>query len=257
MLPLSVDVPMKRLPWANWGLIVATVAISLAVPYSKGEGPLGQVTYSPLVLQRQDFAVHQLVTSLFQHADWLHLFGNMLFLFVFGNAINAKLGHLSFLAAYLGIGALDNVIWLVVGKESACLGASGAIMGLCGMFLILYPTNDVRLFWDSEFEIALITRSLTAELPGWGVVLLFLTFDIWGIFARNTGIGHLSHIIGLLLGASLAITLLLTGWLTPDRGELTLLQWLGINGSLDSDAPARIRGRRKSTRSEPPKEKHI
>ena len=63
--------------------------------------------------------------DLFQHADWLHLFGNMLFLFVFGNAINAKLGHLGFLAFYLGIGACESLVWLVIGAGAeARLGAS-------------------------------------------------------------------------------------------------------------------------------------
>src|SRR5262245_8590572 len=97
MIPLTVDVPMKRLPWANWGLILATVVISLAVPYT-AEERLSLLSashtihyFSPLVLQRGDFAAYQLFTSLFQHAGLLHLFGNMLFLFVFGNAVNAKL----------------------------------------------------------------------------------------------------------------------------------------------------------------------
>src|SRR5262249_8882009 len=118
MIPLTLDVPMKRVPWANWALLLATVTISLAVPYAGdrhfGLDPESRSLhhYSPLVLQRNGFATYQLVTALFQHADLFHLFGNMLFLFVFGNAINAKLGHVRFLAAYLGIGALVNAAWL-------------------------------------------------------------------------------------------------------------------------------------------------
>src|SRR6516162_1179759 len=121
MIPLTVDVPMKRLPWANWALILATVAVSLAVPFTDTKDFSLDVEsgsphhLSPLVLQRERFAAYQLVTALFQHADLLHLFGNMLFLFVFGNAINAKLGHLPFLAAYLGIGAMEGLVWLAVG----------------------------------------------------------------------------------------------------------------------------------------------
>src|SRR5947209_19825054 len=154
MIPLTVDVPMKRLPWANWGLILTTVVISLAVPSATAEVTirsrevLTHYHYSPLVLQREGFAAYQFVTALFQHADLIHLFGNMLFLFVFGNAINAKLGHGGFLASYLGIGVLVHLVWLAVGGGEAYLGASGAIMGVCGMFLVLYPRNDVRVFWD-------------------------------------------------------------------------------------------------------------
>src|SRR5262249_9879509 len=127
MLPLTVDVPMKRLPWANWGLILVTVVVSLAVPAVRGEHFIfaaepARPEFSPLVLQRDRFAAYQLVTSLFQHAGFLHLFGNMVFLFVFGNAINAKLGHVGFLASYFGIGVLEGVVWLAVGHGPAGLG---------------------------------------------------------------------------------------------------------------------------------------
>src|SRR5262249_5085741 len=151
MIPLSVDVPMKRLPWANWGLILATVLVSLAVPYVPGKRfdlfPEWDTDdqLSRLVLQPDRFEPYQLVTSLFQHPGLVHLAGHMLFLFVFGNAVNAKLGHLGFLAAYLGIGVLKNVIW-VLGGGPPCLGASVAIMGMCGMFLVLYPRNGVMVF---------------------------------------------------------------------------------------------------------------
>ncbi len=252
MIPLSVDVPMRRLPWANWGLILLTVAVSLAVPYAADErfgffpSTQSKPNFSPLVLQRNAFEAHQLVTSLFQHAGLLHLAGNMVFLFVFGNAINAKLGHVLFLAAYLGIGVLEGLVWLAVGGPPACLGASAAIMGLCGMFLVLYPRNDVKVFWD-EFEFTLLTRSWTAELPGWAVVGLYLAFDVWGaIFHRNAGVGYLSHIVGGLLGAALAVLLLLAGMVRPDRGEQTLLQWLAGQGPTTEDAAPPRRRRKKA-----------
>jgi membrane associated rhomboid family serine protease len=252
MLPLTLDVPMKRLPWANWGLITATVLLSLAVPYEAGErftflpGDPSHPTYSPLVLQRNGFATYQLVTSLFQHAGLLHLLGNMLFLFVFGNAVNAKLGHVGFLASYFGIGVLEGLVWLAVGRGSVCLGASAAIMGLCGVFLVLYPRNWVKVFWD-ELGMAWLTRSFTAELPGWVVVLLYLAFDVWGaIFHRDSGVAYLSHGVGALLGMALAVVLLKGGWLVPDLGEQTLLQCLAGEGPIEEeDLPRRPRRRKK------------
>jgi len=231
MIPLTVDVPMKRLPWANWGLILATILVSIAIPYAAGERfhflpKHSTKDLSPLVLDRNHFAPHQLVTHLFQHAGLLHLIGNMLFLFVFGNAINAKLGHVGFLASYLGIGVLVGACWFAVGGASACVGASGAIMGMCGMFFVLYPRNDVHLFWD-ELELMILTRSFTGDLPGWAIVLIYFAFDVWGaIFERDAGIAYISHIIGALTGAALAITLLKSEFLTPDTGEQTLLMWM-------------------------------
>ncbi len=254
MIPLTVDVPMKRLPWANWGLILATVVISLAIPYVPGQGLAlfpaehSSSDLSPLVLQPEHFAPYQLVTSLFQHAGLLHLIGNMLFLFVFGNAVNAKLGHLGFLAAYLGIGALESLVWLAVGGGRPCLGASGAIMGMCGMFLVLYPFNTVKVFWD-ELDLAVFARSWTAELPGCAVVLLYLAFDLWGaIFHRHSGIAYLSHVVGGLAGVGIAVFLLKSGKLAPDVGEQTLLQWLAGEGPVESTRP-----RRPVTRTSPPR----
>jgi membrane associated rhomboid family serine protease len=258
MIPLTVDVPMKRLPWANWGLILATVVVSLAVPASRREvsisprpahgdqsssGLTVHERLSPLVLQREHFAPYQLITALFQHAGWLHLIGNMVFLFVFGNAINAKLGHLGFLAAYLGIGALEGLIWLAVGSAPACLGASAAIMGLCGMFLVLYPRNTVQVFWD-DFLIFWASGRWTWEIPGWAAVLLYLVFDVWGaLFDQDAGIGYVSHIIGGLLGVALAMGLLLTGLLTPDEGEQTLLQCVAGEGPVERAEEDRPRER--------------
>jgi membrane associated rhomboid family serine protease len=270
MIPLTVDVAMQRLPWANWGLILATIVLSFAVPAEReavavsAPPPAGPArpgdptladpirhTYSRLVLQRGNFAAYQLVTSLFQHAGLMHLLGNMLFLFVFGNAVNAKLGHAGFLASYLGIGALVNIVWLVAGAGEACLGASGAVMGLCGMFLVLYPCNMVQVFWD-EFGVAALLRNWTNEVPGWAVVLLYLTFDVCGaVFDPDAGIGYVSHIVGAGIGMGLAVALLKTGWLVPDRGEQTLLQWLAGEGPVEEGGNRRPRGRRKSSGARP------
>jgi membrane associated rhomboid family serine protease len=170
MIPLTVDVPMKRLPCANWLLIAATVWISLAVPYAHRERDAlipelpSLEKLSPLVLQRAHFRPYQLVTHLFQHAGLVHLIGNTVFLFVFGNAVNAKLGQLGFLAAYLLLGVLAGLAWLVGGQGDAALGASGAIMGVCGMSLVLYPLNMVKVFWD-DFELSVLLPSWTDELP--------------------------------------------------------------------------------------------
>jgi membrane associated rhomboid family serine protease len=244
MIPLFVDVPMKRVPWANWVLIAVTIVVSLAVPYKtdtfevrdlvpeiSGEFRVRVVThtdYSPLVLQPDHFEPHQLVTALFQHAGLLHLFGNMLFLFVFGNPINAKLGHLPFLLAYFGIGALESLVWLIAGPDVPCLGASAAIMGVCGMFLILYPRNEVAV-WDEW--LAWMQGDWAPSLAGWVVVLGYVAFDVWGsLFQRHSGVAYSAHVVGFLLGVGLAVGLLRARWLRTAIGEQTLLDWYAGRG---------------------------
>src|ERR1035437_4732506 len=178
-LPYKVDVPMARGPIANWILIALTCIITFAMfaPLDKWERSLNpnpglppqlvqelrnqgikisDDTYPPIVdaflLQPKNFHLPQLVGNLFIHAGIFHLLGNMLFLFVFGNAINAKLGHLKYIALYLAVGIIDSAIWVLFGPNSPALGASGAIMGIIGAFLILYPHNDVSIgYWFGIF----------------------------------------------------------------------------------------------------------
>jgi hypothetical protein len=98
------------------------------------------------------------------------------------------------------------------------------------MFLVLYPRNGVKVFWD-DWEMAARTDSWTGEPPGWAVVLLYFAFDVWGtVFQRDAGVAYVSHVVGALAGAGLAVGLLQAGWLKPDVGEQTLLQWLAGEG---------------------------
>jgi hypothetical protein len=76
-----------------------------------------------------------------------------------------------------------------------------------------------------------------------------LAFDVWGaLFSPHAGVAYLSHVVGGLLGVALAVALLKTGWLAPDRGEQTLLQWLAGEGPVEEDAPRRPRSRKKVRR---------
>src|SRR5687768_7816742 len=119
LVPYSVDVPMERWPIANWVLMAVTTLISLAalagafpqdrqrdfqlIVDDKGSALLlpSQERAPPLALVPARWTFLQLFSYQLVHADFLHLAGNMLFLFVFGNAINAKLGHVQFVASYL------------------------------------------------------------------------------------------------------------------------------------------------------------
>jgi membrane associated rhomboid family serine protease len=214
LIPYNVDVPMQRWPIANWVLIGATILIGYVFLYNPDPW------LTTLVLWRGErFGAVQLVGNLFGHVGAVHLFGNMLFLFVFGNAVNAKLGHAAFLALYFGIGALVNLVWLALGEAPGTLGASGAIAGITGVFLVLYPRNDVSvLFW-------LYIRSWTFSLSSIWLILFYVAFDVWGLVgAGEAGVNFLAHLAGYCLGAGLAVAGLLSGMLRPARGEQTLVR---------------------------------
>jgi membrane associated rhomboid family serine protease len=214
---------MQRLPWANWALMAVTVVASVV-----GFGMLDHATASDVpdaLLQKAHFEPHQLVTHALLHADWLHLAGNMLYLFLFGNAVDAKLGHLSFLGCYLLFAVLTGAAWLGLGGGQAMVGASGAITGLCGMYLVLYPRNDVTVWVDEVFPFVPLWLS---EISGVWVVILFVVWDVVGvIWLRDEPVAFVSHLAGALAGFGVASGLVLSGWVRSGKGEENLYQWLG------------------------------
>ncbi len=259
LVPYNVDVPMERWPYANWGLIAFTTVISLAVLAGVGQGSDRRAREEqrlweeltrkdakpeevaralkaldaaaepapPLALVPGHWTILQLFTSLFVHGDLLHLIGNMLFLFVFGNAVNAKLGHVPFVGIYLLIGALEGIAWLLIGDGRPVIGASGAIMGIVGIFLVLYPRNDVNVFYWF-----LWVGAGAFSISSMWLILFYVGGDLFGtIFDGNGGIAYIAHLAGMVTGTALAVTGVIVGWLEPSRGEQNLLQLLGFHGA--------------------------
>jgi membrane associated rhomboid family serine protease len=227
-LPYKVDVPMQRWPWANWVIMAITLFMSIVFlfnldawePAAAGEPAGSFMDY--LILQPQAFRVPQLVCNLFAHSGFFHLAGNMLFLWVFGNAVNAKIGHWQYVTLYLGIGIFESIAWLVLGPNKPVLGASGAIMGIVGAFLLLYPLNDISAVFIFFPAVRIVEFS-----AGWMIALYFV-FDMYGmLFKGNAGIAYLAHVAGFLSGVGVIGFLLWKKWLVADHGERTLLQVMG------------------------------
>ena len=144
--------------------------------------------------------VHQFITYQFLHADWEHLLGNMLFLFVFGNAVEDRLGRLAYLSFYLAGGILAGLGYMVFGTPSPMLGASGAIAAVTGAYLALFPLSRVTItfmfvyFW---------------EVPSLFLVGLYFAYDVvMAMSDRFGGVAYLAHISGNLSGFAVGIGLL-------------------------------------------------
>ncbi|HTK77036.1 MAG TPA: rhomboid family intramembrane serine protease [Gemmataceae bacterium] len=264
MLYMQVDVPMQRLPVSNWLLIGVTVLASVRLFLADGHaGSRGRpdIDFDPQVIrqlensrltndQRQeilkrairvgepvpsfqyalntdpgDFRPWQLVTYLFVHADVWHLFGNMLFLFCFGNAVNAKLGHLPFVGLYLLCGVFAGVGWLAFGSEGPLVGASGAISGITGVFLVLYPLNRIAI-WDM-FWMWITGDAL--HFPSWVFIVFYMAMDFVGtLTAWGGSVAYVCHLAGETLGIAIAFALVRAGLISSGRGERNLLEIWGI-----------------------------
>ncbi len=141
-----------------------------------------------------------LVTGTFLHAGWLHIFGNMIFLWAFGPAIEDAMGRLRFLVFYL-TGGVVAMLAQVAGSPTShipCLGASGAIAAVMGAFLVLFPRDRIRsLLWIIIF--IRITYIPAALLIG-----VWFLIQLWNAGAIATvqsgGVAYLAHVGGFLFG---------------------------------------------------------
>jgi membrane associated rhomboid family serine protease len=246
-LPFAVDVPMARVPIANWVLIGVTCFVSGAVlcgwrptaDASNTDDDLDRIVQRavneaeappPFVLRGDEYWCWRLFSHVLVHANWLHLLGNMFFLFIFGNAVNAKLGHIPYVALYFLLGAIGGIAWFLFGRGEYALGASGAIMGIEGLFLVFYPRNTVRALF--EFGWAVIPD---VEIASVWVILSYVAWDVCGIVFGLGGVAFASHLAGALAGIIVGVGLLLAGAIRTPVYEENLLQVIG--GSLGVSPP--------------------
>ncbi len=144
--------------------------------------------------------------SMFLHGGWLHLLGNMLFLWVFGNNVEDRLGRLRYLLFYLvcGYAAAYGFALLNADSTQPLIGASGAIAGVLGAYLVLYPRARVWSLVPFLFFIPL-------RLPAWLVLGLWFVLQ-WAYSAGYAvsaagSVAYLAHVVGFALGAVLALPL--------------------------------------------------
>lgn len=226
-VPVAVDVSMSRYPWMNWVLMAAIAIISFmgwAAADSMNSFILGvdgyivaDDGYSLLFAEPIDESPFSWFGHMFLHADILHLLGNLLFLWVFGNAVCAKVGNLAYPILFLICGLVAGFVQTLI-VDSPVLGASGAINGIVGFYLIYYPINNISMFYFIFF------RSGTVELSGFWMILLWLAFDIWGVASGGEGVAYFAHLAGFATGSLCAATLHWRGLVEQGQYERTLFQ---------------------------------
>ena len=136
--------------------------------------------------------------SLFLHAGWVHLLGNMLYLWIFGNNVEDRLGHVGFLAFYLGCGVVATLAFALPNATSpvTLVGASGAIAGVLGAYLLLYPGARVTVLVPFLFFLPL-------RLPALLVLGLWFVLQLGEVRVAEmagTGVAYLAHVAGFLAG---------------------------------------------------------
>lgn len=202
MFPFRDHNPSNRVPYVAYALI----AINVLVYLTYGFLPERQVyaifdTWAMVPLEitfGQD--LHTLLTCMFMHGGWMHLAGNMLFLWVFGDNLEDYLGHAGMVVFYLlcGLGASAAQIAVNPYSEIPNVGASGAIAGLMGGYLLLFPKARV----DVLFIIVIIVK--VVPLPAWLVLGAWVGLQVvmgavdWGV--GDAGVAYFAHIGGFIAG---------------------------------------------------------
>jgi membrane associated rhomboid family serine protease len=221
MLPLSDINPIRRIPILTYILIAINVVVFLI-----------QLSYSPRQLQMTFlneaivplemtrigwFAPESLldiVRSMFFHGGWLHIGSNMLYLWIFGDNIEDRFGRVLYLLLYFLSGFAAAYLQLIIDPQSPIpmVGASGAIAGVLGAYLVLFPGVRVR----GLLILGIFTR--IAEFPAalvlgfWFVTQLFSGFGSLGAASATGGVAFFAHIGGFVAGV---ITALLLAWAVP------------------------------------------
>jgi rhomboid family protein len=146
-----------------------------------------------------------ILTSMFIHGGWLHIIGNMLYLWIFGDNVESAMGHIKYLLFYLLCGVAASLAQVVIDPTSTvpAVGASGAIAGVLGAYVLFYPSSQVRtlIFLGIFFT---ITRVSAILLIGFWIVLQLISgFTELGA-APSGGVAYFAHIGGFFVGLLLA-----------------------------------------------------
>jgi len=201
LIPYRLETIYTRLPYLNVTLIVLNSLIFFFVAF----GLIAIEDAQSLVLQ--DWDLGQMIGSTFLHANFFHLLGNMIFLWVFGNAVAATVGNIAYPFLYLFLGVSASVAHLTFSGVPA-IGASGAINGIVGMSLILFPVNKLHCWYGFSFPfMGIFWKSGKFKVRAYWLIIAWAVFDVLGIVIGGDNIGHWAHIggfaAGLLVGSAL------------------------------------------------------
>ncbi len=211
IVPIRTDSRLRATPYMNW-LIIAVNVVVFAL-----QKPLNLNTRWVLIPGNAQWWNY--LTYAFLHQDILHIAGNMLFLYIFGNNVNDKMGHSAYLGFYLA-GAVFAGLGFSITSSGGVLGASGAVSAVTGAYLVLFPRSNITLFY-----FFILFGFL--ELQGIYVVLLFFAenvyFAVTSVQSHGGGVAYSAHVAGTIFGFVVTLALLWIKLLPRDQFDVVAL----------------------------------
>ena len=210
MFPIRDHNPSGQTPYVTYALMALNILVFLSYYGIMNDARTLNtfwVSWAMIPVRVTELeALHTLITSMFLHGGILHLAGNMLFLFIFGDNVEDAFGHIKYLALYLASGVLAALSQVVVEPSSMIptVGASGAIAGVMGAYLLLFPKARVDLL------IIIVVIFKVIPVPAWIMLALWFVLQFIGGIASDPnagGVAYWAHAGGFVAGLLLTIPL--------------------------------------------------
>jgi membrane associated rhomboid family serine protease len=184
----------------DWGYLPACVADYFG--FSTNASALEMRTFCPTD-DREPFTIF---SAMFMHAGWAHIIGNMLFLWIFGDNVEDRLGHVRYLAFYLVCGVAASVVQTFFAIDTVVpnVGASGAIAGVLGAYFLLYPKAIVQVVIVPLFFFPFFVPAIVL-IGFWFLMQLFSGLAEVGQTAAGSGVAFWAHVGGFLAGMALIV----------------------------------------------------
>jgi membrane associated rhomboid family serine protease len=200
MIPLRDVIPSRTFPFINIALIVIN---SVAFLFELSIADAGFTPFlRTFALVPGDLQWSTLLTSMFIHAGWLHFLGNMLYLWIFGDNVEDRLGHFRYLIFYLLCGTVAGVahVWMNPTSMVPTLGASGAIAGVMGAYFVLYPRSQILTLVPLFFFYMRVIEVPAVMFLGIWFVIQFLS-GAASAGLQSGGVAVWAHVAGFATGA--------------------------------------------------------
>jgi pentatricopeptide repeat protein len=209
IIPIGDDNPREKFPIVTYGLIGINTIVYIYFGWIHGnyQDIINRFGFIP-----GQFNILTLFTSMFLHADIFHLVGNMLYLWIYGDNVEAKFGKVRFLLFYLASGVVGHALQTAISTDLQVpnIGASGAIAGVLGAYLVLFPTANINFWYGFFFYFRLYSGKF--KLPAWLVLggwfalqLIYGYIGLSGKLRLEGGIAFFAHIGGFLCGAGVML----------------------------------------------------
>ncbi len=224
LFPLGDDNSQRRItPLVTWTLIGINVMVFVyqlmdepftygysVVPFeitrgidliSPGISARGQMVQAPQTPGPTPIYL-TLLSAMFMHGGFMHIAGNMLYLWIFGDNVEDRMGHLKFAVFYVLCGLIASATHILFGPDSRIpsLGASGAIAGVLGAYLVLYPHQRVRVLVPLGFFIRVTELPAIAVIGFWAVLQFFQGLGSIAETTQTGGVAYLAHVGGFVAG---------------------------------------------------------